>query len=393
MTDTKFYILMRQFLNGHGNEAGRKELQHMVQSGSHDEELKILFDEMYNRPVQGADLSDESIRHILEQVCTPEQQIAHNAPVRALPGPWHWAAAAALILVLGAAALWQWWPQPQQQLARTKAKINAIHPATDQATLTLADGRTIILDTAGNGLIAETDGARITGTPGQLQYNSTGNATATTGANILTVPRGGKFKLLLPDGSTVWLNSATALKYPAVFTNGRREVELDGEAFFDIKPGTAPFIVKTKQMDVQVLGTSFNVMAYKDEPAVAATLVAGKVAVTTQQSRLLLQPEEQASVSGNSTGISKSLPDLNEVLAWKNGEFRFNQKQLPYILRQVARWYDVAIEYRGAMPTENFDGVVSRKSNVADLLEILEETRAIHFKIEDRKIIVIPGAR
>lgn len=392
MTDATFYTLMQQFLEGKGSEADRRELEKMVRSGKHEQQLQSLFDEVYNGPLPQYDLSGERIQHILHLICTPESGLrpVSETAVKPMMRRWQWAAAAAVVL-MGTAGLFRWLSTAPKN---DPATIAVIQPASDKAVLILADGSTLFLDTAGTGLISSKDGIRITSlSGGQLKYSTTDQGGVNAGMNTLKVPRGGKFKVQLPDGSSVWLNSASTLKYPAAFTGASREVELDGEAFFEISPGKIPFFVKSRNVQVQVLGTAFNIMAYKDEPGIATTLVQGKVAVKTERDRMVLQPLEQGFVADNAAVVTKTKPDMNEVLAWKNGEFRFNQKRLPYILRQVARWYDVDIEYQGALPATYFDGVVSRKGNVNDLLEILEETRQVHFKVEQGKIIVIPGTR
>ncbi|RXK85418.1 FecR family protein [Filimonas effusa] len=392
MTETRFHILLRQFLANEGKVQDWRELEALIKTGHHDNDLRLMFDELYEGPEPKADIPDTRIRAILQQVCISRGEDPKDAGKVAPRIPMlRWWAAAVLLLIAGAGVfiLRQHKPVPLQPGAMAKIK-----PASDKATLTLSDGRTILLDTAGNGKLTNDGGIQIINlSGGRLQYQAGNSNTSAVAYNTLKVPRGGKFSVLLPDGTNVWLNSASSLKYPASFSGKERSVELDGEAYFEVAPKSAAFIVKTGNLDVQVLGTAFNIMAYKDEGKIAATLVEGKVLVKAAGAQKLLKPKEQASLTNGTANLQVSTPDLEEVLAWKNGEFRFNHGSLSSILRQVARWYDVAIVYQSAVPEVYFDGVVSRKSDVGDLLEVLEATHAVHFKVEEKRIVVIPGTR
>jgi transmembrane sensor len=228
--------------------------------------------------------------------------------------------------------------------------------------------------------VAEGGGAAGRGAAAGSQYNT------------LSTPRGGQYQVVLPDGTKAWLNSASSLKYPTVFDGKTRNVELRGEAYFEVaKNSRSPFTVNTSDMQVVVLGTAFNLMAYADEGAVRTTLVNGVVRLLSHKGAQMIKPGEQGSLDKREEQFTVSRPDLDEVLAWKDGEFKFSGQTIQTIMRQMVRWYDVDIEYQGVPPDIRFNGDISSKQNASALLDILETTRAVHFKIEGRKIIVIPG--
>jgi transmembrane sensor len=285
-----------------------------------------------------------------------------------------------------------------------KAKAPVITPAGDRAVLTLADGSHIILDSAANGELASQGNTQVVKLAGgQLAYRpgqaagsgpGAGSGSAASFYNEIATPRGGFYQLILPDGSKVWLDAASSLRYPTAFAGKERSVELTGEAYFDIAPKTdQPFLITTQGMTVQVLGTEFNLMAYSDEDAIRTTLVTGSLRVVRGNDRQQIRPGEQASWSQGGNAWQLSNPDLREVLAWKQGEFRFQNLPIAAIMRQIARWYDVDIEFRGPQPASEFNGVISRKKAVTDLLTVLEQTDDVHFTLQGRKIIVEAGSR
>ncbi|WP_177222648.1 FecR family protein [Chitinophaga sp. YR627] len=300
-----------------------------------------------------------------------------------------WAAAASLLLLGGGTAVWMirtQRPQPAVIVQQT-----TLTPGSNKAVLTLANGQQIILDNAEKGTIAESGGVSV------IKADSGAIAYSGTGGNIqyhtLSTPRGGQFQLTLPDGSHVWLNAASSIRYPTAFTGAERNVELTGEGYFEIAPNAAqPFTVKTGKLDVHVLGTGFNIMAYADENAVRTTLVNGSVKVAAGAATTILTPGTQASLQTGAAGFTISKPDLDEVLAWKNGQFRFSRTNIKQIMRQVSRWYDVEVSYEGNVDNIEFQGILSRKVTAQALLETIAATGEVHFRITGDHISVIPGA-
>ncbi|MBS1501218.1 MAG: FecR domain-containing protein [Bacteroidetes bacterium] len=262
-------------------------------------------------------------------------------------------------------------------------------PGGNKATLTLADGSKIDLNQLKNGAFTTQPGAHITKQNGQLAYLAANNsASSQVTYNTLTTPKGGQFELELADGTRVWLNAASSLTFPTAFTGDERVVELTGEAYFDVAHNAKqPFKVKTANQVVQDIGTQFNINSYADEDAVTTTLVEGSVKVYNANGQTLIKPGQQYLLKNNGVSEVKNDVDLNEVTAWKDGMFQFNNADIKTIMRQIGRWYNVSIEYAGQVPASTYHGRISRNSNATDVLNILELS-GINFTIEGRKIIV-----
>jgi transmembrane sensor len=346
------------------------------------------------------------------------------------------AAAAACLLIVSGIFLFRT-PAPRPVTPQMAAVDKPVIPASDKAILTLADGTRIVLDNAANGTLARQGNTQVVklaggqlvyrAGAGDLQVSGGPNSDAaqipvdpqTSGAsqkpggqtsrppsssndpqtpgglqapvsyNIMATPRGGYFQLVLPDGSKVWLDAASSIRFPTAFNGKERSVELSGEAYFEIAPNARqPFLITSNGMTVQVLGTEFNLMAYQDEDAIRTTLVSGSVKVVRGNDQLQIRPGQQASWARGGNALQLVKPNMEEVLAWKQGEFRFQDLQIPAIMRQIARWYDVDVEFKGPQPKNEFNGVIPRKRSVTDLLAVLEQTDVVHFTLRGRKIIV-----
>lgn len=268
-----------------------------------------------------------------------------------------------------------------------------ILPGSDRATLTLSNGAVIILDSAKKGILAREGNVPIyKSSSGRLVYRDipTGSTLAGPVAyNSISTPRGGQYQLVLPDGTQVWLNAASSLRYPAQFAGLTREVTLTGEAYFEVaKDRLHPFRVLTSRQQVEVLGTHFNINDYDDEPSVKTTLAEGSVKIISGGNTLMLRPDEQAVVNNNSTGIiSVSKVDVERVVAWKNGNFEFENAEIPVIMRQVSRWYDVEVAYGARLSQKRFTGSISRNISLKDLLTMLGYT-GLNFKVTGMKILI-----
>jgi len=272
---------------------------------------------------------------------------------------------------------------------------NDVAPGGNKAVLTLSDGSHVVLDSAGKGAIADQGTARVVKLDdGQLAYNATGEKPAAEASaiayNTLTTPAAGQFQVTLPDGSKVWLNNASSLRYPVAFTGKTREVELKGEAYFEIAPNAhQPFKVKAGETLVDVLGTSFNITAYADENNIKTTLLSGSVRVSKEDIRTVLKPGEQAQVNeAGKLNVVKDV-DVDGVIAWKNGWFHFEHADLKTVMRMLARWYDVNVVYEGMVPDRQFGGDIERKLNLSQVLEILQKNH-VSFEIGGKKITVRP---
>ena len=284
--------------------------------------------------------------------------------------------------------------QPVAVTATVKNYYGAdVAPGGKKATLTLANGSSVVLDSAHNGMLAQQGNTAVIKTAsGALAYNAVANnGSNQIQYNVLTTPRGGEYKITLPDGTGVWLNAASSLRFPVAFTGNQRTVELTGEAYFEVAKNTAmPFHVKVNDMDVEDLGTHFNIMAYSNEQTMQTTLLEGKVNVSKNGVSKNLLPGKQAVV--NNATSTMQIKDVNteQVVAWKNGYFRFKETNIHELMRQVERWYDVDVEYKTEGTAQDYTGIVSRSQNISALLQTLELTGTVHFKIEGRKIIVLP---
>lgn len=266
---------------------------------------------------------------------------------------------------------------------------NDIQPGGNRATLTLADGSVIGLDSARNGRLAKQGNAAVlkVGT-GELVYSTQGAGTDSMEYNLLTTPVAGQYKLVLPDSSIVWLNSSSSLRYPSNFAGRERRVTLTGEGYFEVKHReTQPFIVDVGSIEVRDLGTEFNINSYSDEPGVQTTLINGLASVTSKGKTFSLSPGE--AVLARATTMEKVSPSIASVTGWKNGMFLFEKERLDNIMRQVARWYDAEIIFEKPID-KYFVASIPRNVPVSRLLHLFEETGGVHFTIDGKTITVKP---
>ncbi len=303
-----------------------------------------------------------------------------------------WWAAAALLFLIGGFWLWTRVNSPSsQELSRQETSQKDLLPGGDRAILTLAGGKQIILDSAADGLLTEQGNARVQKLAnGQLAYQRIHEKSTEVLFNTLSTPRGGQYQLTLPDGSRVWLNAASSVTYPTAFTGKERTVKITGEAYFEVVHNDhQPFRVQAGDQLIEDIGTAFNVNAYSDEPGVRTTLVAGKVKVSKGAVVRLLSPGQQAQSHGGDIGLIPHA-DVEQALAWKNGAFAFRDADLPAVMRQLARWYDIEVEYDGPVPTGSFDGEIGRSLTLKQVLQGLANTRINYTIINNHKIIIRP---
>lgn len=305
------------------------------------------------------------------------------------------AAAAAVIAVLLSGYLFFTKRAADKEIARIETiqqKFkNDVTPGGDKAILVLGNGQTIVLDSAANGTLTNQGNTKIFKlNSGQLSY-AQGNAAKNTEVlfNSIVTPRGGQYQVILPDGSSVWLNASSSLRFPTAFAGKERRVEITGEAYFEVAKNTKmPFIVKINNgTEVEVLGTHFNIMAYQDEITMKATLLEGAINMRNGSDIQKLKPGQQAQLTQNKLQLVNDV-DLDQAIAWKNGLFDFNDDVVPDIMRQLSRWYDIDVAYEGKIPEGHYVGSVRRKSNISEVLKMLEVAGGIHFEIQGKKIIV-----
>ncbi|WP_143305973.1 FecR family protein [Chitinophaga vietnamensis] len=266
-------------------------------------------------------------------------------------------------------------------------KEQAPQPGGNKAVLTLASGQQIVLDSAGHGTLQQ-GGATIQLGNGQVAYHP-GDQPPAAAMNMLSTPPGGQYQLLLPDGSKVWLNAASSIRFPSGFSGSERKVEITGEAYFEVAANARqPFVVSAGDKTVQVLGTRFNFMAYPEEPGANVTLLEGAVRVGYQADTTTLKPGQQARLKADHTLEVATCKDIQQAVAWKEGYFAMNGEGTAAMMRQLARWYNVEVTYKNKIPELRFEGSIKRSYSLQEVLSILEES-GIHFTVEGRKIIVI----
>ena len=293
-----------------------------------------------------------------------------------------WAAAVVLV-----ASFFIWRTNMDQPVQSSAAPVEIL-PGGTKATLTLADGNIISLDAVPNGDIAAEGNVQVIKMDGTLQYNGD-NDNADITYNTIQTPRGGKYQLVLSDGSVVWLNAASSLRFPVVFKGKERQVELMGEAYFEVKKGEKPFKVSLQNGSrIEVKGTAFNVNAYQDEDLLRTTLLEGKI-------NFMMMGKTQALLPGQQIRVAYEQPhmqvidgvDVEQEVAWKNDLFIFKGMDVKSIMREISRWYDIDVVYKGKFNPETFSGIVSRKTNLSQVLKIMEEG-GVRFAIEGRTIVV-----
>lgn len=302
---------------------------------------------------------------------------------------WAVAAAAVLLLLTGGYYLLRQSPAPAPpQLAQH----TDILPGKTGAILTLADGSDIVLDSSQHGLIAMQGTTAIQLKNGEISYKErNGNHSKHTGPvayNTITTARGRQYQLILPDGTRVWLNAASSLTYPTAFTEKERTVKVTGEAYFDVAANASqPFkVIINDVTSIHVLGTAFNINAYKDEATINTTLITGAVRVSHQETSQLLKPGQEAQIGQQIRLIKEA--DVNSAVAWKEGIFAFNNADLQTVMRQLARWYDIEVSYEGKIPTATFTGEIDKTLTLSQVLQGLSAT-SINYKIEGKKLIII----
>ena len=300
---------------------------------------------------------------------------------------------AAAILLLAIAGAWLFFTRKASQPVASlhQRYRNDVEPGRNAALLTLAGGRTVVLDDSAPKNIGRQGNTIILNDSGQLAYQAETGKASEIFYNTLTTQKGNQYHLTLPDGTKVWLNAASSITYPTVFSGKERRVTINGEAYFEVmKNHQQPFIVQQGDMSVQVLGTSFDVNGYGDEAALKTTLVEGKVRVGKGGAASLLEPGQQAVIPNGNGAISiDHNPDIEEVLAWKNGSFSFKDAGIAAIMQQVQRWYDVDVAYEANI-TKHFVADIPRNVPLSQLLQLLEATDQVHFRIERKKVIVLP---
>lgn len=386
--EERIHYLLQQYANEAATEEEVKELSGILLNKGED---KLVQKALEKFPISAPAFEYEPaiVDKIVDEILSPSQ-----APVIPMRKSFrmNWAAAAIIFLMIGGLGYWLLKGEKKEYdlVVQTPSKNVDIKPGGDRAILTLANGQQIVLDSASDGNLTEQGGVKVIKIGGQLAYDVTVPSTQVF-YNTISTPRGGQYQLVLGDGSKVWLNAASSLRFPSAFIGKERTVELTGEGYFEIAHNPEmPFIVKVKEMNVAVLGTHFNINSYEDESSVKTTLLEGRVKVQEKEKQLYLNPGQQAVLNPNDGGLKVVYSvDVEEVVAWKNGQFMFNSADIAAVMRQVSRWYDVEVVFKGNL-NETVSGELPRSENVSQLLKLLELTGKLNFEIDGKRIIVKP---
>lgn len=376
MTTTRLQYLLDRYYQQQATPAEEMELLDYVAQQPETASLDNLLQQHWESlSMADAQYTAATGAPMLEAILgTPQRKAFRLAPVM------RWAAAA---VVTGMVAAGFWWRVARNTPAYVQ-QAAVIKPGSSKAVLTLGNGQTITLDSAGHQQI----GASVSQQGGQLLYADNAGAPQ---QNTLTTPRGGQFRVTLPDGTEAWLNANSSLTYPTAFSGNQRLVAVQGEVYFAVaKDATRPFQVRVNDGPViDVLGTEFNVNAYTDEPSINTTLVQGKVNVHLgSASAVVLQPGQQARIVDGHLNMVPGV-DVDQITAWKNGVFNFEGVDVPGVMRQLSRWYDIEVVYAGAIPQRRFGGEIQRGLQLKQVLVVLEKV-GIKYKIAGRQLIVLP---
>ncbi|RPD39935.1 FecR family protein [Chitinophaga barathri] len=383
MENTRLHKLVQDFLDDKLDAAGQREFYALLGDPWQREALAGIFMDLTGQPDMTLAF-DESLLPLLEKATAVD--VPRTTPVRRMRY-WSWAAAAALLIL--AAGVYRLTDHRVVKLAGPEQHAkHDIPPGKQGAVLTLADGSTVMLDSMGDGVVASQGGTSVVLDEGQLAYDPGESGAAGNSFNTISTPRGRQFRIVLPDGTKVWLNAASSIRYPVSFTGDTREVSITGEAYFEVAADASkPFSVYFSEKGVvEVLGTAFNINAYADEPVAKATLLRGSIRVNRQQ---VLQPGEQANINDNNDMTVNSEADAANAIAWKNGLFVMNSTDLPALFRQISRWYDIEVIMKGQLPHRSFGGTIGRNVGLADMIEALN-IYGVNCRLDNDQLIVQP---
>lgn len=304
---------------------------------------------------------------------------------------WYNQAAALVLLFVGLGAYYNFVEDSKSIHENPIALVKTdLPPGGNKAILTLSNGSTIVLDSTKNGLLTHQSNTQIVQTgKGQLSYTNLSKDDKELILNSITTPKGGEYQLVLPDGTKVWLNAASSIRFPVAFVGKKRKVTITGEVYFEVaKDKKKPFIVSSGSMDIEVLGTHFNVSAYNEESIIKTTLLEGSVRINNnKKSEVYLVPGQQSQLNSNGQFSIKNNIDLDREIAWTKGKFQFNSNTIQEIMLQLSRWYDVEVIYQGKISSETFSAIVKRSSNISQVLKLMEAS-GVKFNIEGKKIYV-----
>ncbi|MEP7374611.1 MAG: FecR domain-containing protein [Chitinophagaceae bacterium] len=403
-------LLLDRYATGSATHAEETELFSLIANAGNENEIKQYLIELQERQQPSASFDRRKWQPILDSILNHSDIVVSNTtPVHRIFSWKRIAVAASVISVIGFGIAYFVVPKQSEKpsVAETQQQRfkNDVKPGGHKASLTLADGRIIILDSVTPGQLAIQGSTAVLNKNGQLVYQTGEQKNDEVLFNTLLTARGETYTTVLADGSKVWLNSASSIKYPVAFTGKERRVEITGEAYFEVRHNTAkPFVVKFNTPsgdggEVHDLGTAFNINAYTDEATIKTTLVSGsarvvKVPISGSEGRggeaVLLVPGQQAVIAEAAAESIRVVAnaDVEEATAWRNGRFLFKSTDIKTLMRQLIRWYDVEVSY-DAVPAIGFNAKITRETPLSSILKALELTGEVKFRLEGKKLVVM----
>lgn len=398
MNNPRVTYLLNQVLHNNATEEEHEELAQQLREDERGEVARQIEDLLGPAEKTSADpVNQEKYDLIVDKILQADRMTGEHkkAPVYSMSRK----LAAAVILLVASAGIYFVVDRLQKKnknlvAAEIKNHSFDVNPGTNKATLRLSDGSLIVLDSSHNGTLTVQGGTSVLKRDnGQLVYNTLKDqpgAGENTGVlyNTIATPRGGQYQVMLSDGTRVWLNAASSLRYPASFKGDERVVELKGEGYFEVARNAAkPFIVKTNDMSIRVLGTHFNVLAYDDEIN-STTLLEGSIQVLGNNTSTIVKPGQQVQLNKADNSLKTvNDADLDEAVAWKNGYFQFCDANLPAIMRQISRWYDIDVVYRNDGRKHGFNGKIDRNTKLSSIVDALKQV-GINCSLEKNRLLV-----
>jgi hypothetical protein len=393
------HLLWRKFIDKQASTQEVEELFLLLKNAGDDELSQSFLQQYFAEPMEGGErLGDEYWLSKLDEILTtagrPQKVLA---PIHRTP---FWGRkliryAAAILVLFGIGTyLYTTFSKPHATGTTTFRPGIAqqdVLPGKQGAVLTLSNGQKIVLDSLGNGIVANQAGTQVLLENGNLSYHTSN--TASVSLNTMSTPKGRQFLLILPDGTKVWLNAASSITYPTAFIASERNVKITGEAYFEVaRNPKQPFKINVNDTaEIEVLGTHFNVNAYTNEAGISTTLIEGKVSMKAKagsQPSLILSPGQQAQLITHQLSVNNH-PDIDQVVAWKEGVFNFEGAGLREVMNQLERWYDIDVVYEKNIPAIRFFGKISRKATLSSVLQGLADAK-VNFRIEGKRLIVTP---
>ena len=389
--------ILKKHLEGELTEAEQQQLQQWLKQSAANQALFNKINDPDYLPVQLEKMEafdEDRVWQKIEQATAP-------APVRQMPNWKHgmsWAAAVLLLLLAGAGYWIVTQKNNQPTIAQTQHKglDKQVLPGKEGAILTLADGRQVLLDSVKQGMLATQHSTKVMVQDGRLVYKDGtpyDEGAAAPVSNTITTTKGRYYQLILPDGSGVWLNAASSITYPVAFTGSSREVSITGEVYFEVaKDKSRPFRVTANEVQVEVLGTHFNINGYTNESNTSITLLEGSVRVSGNKAKyqpLILAPGQQARIGGQGVELVPKA-NIDEVMAWKNGTFSYQDADIQTVMRQMERWYDIEVKFEGRIPADRFIGKVPRSANLSQVLRILKLSD-VNIRIDGKTLTITPS--